>query len=176
MNPSWKCNCGIQFLSHQTYLAHQAKGKAKCSLPQEFATTSVVVFETDPELSVAHTIRNILQQVNSTTISIGHSEGHFISTRQVAVLEDCADSLEHLESVAGIDTPTTSQITQATTEEDGVRARQLQLAREIKAKRIRLTASIPANRSSINTEINQLLSEQAKLAKLIKQFETATLV
>lgn len=126
--------------------------------------------------SIAHTIRNILRQCNSTTISIGHTEGHFLSSKQFAVLEECADTLESLESVAGIDTPTSSAITQASTEEDGVRARRLQLAREIKQKQIKLTAAAPGDRSAINQDIGKLLSERAKLDKLIKQFDTATIV
>jgi len=73
--------------------------------------------------SIAHTIRDILKQCNSTVISIGHTEGHFLSSKQFAVLEECADTLENLESVAGVDTPTTSAITQASSEEDGFRAR-----------------------------------------------------
>lgn len=126
--------------------------------------------------SIAHTIRNILEQCNSTTISIGHTEGHFLSSRQFAVLDECADTLESLESVAGVDTPSTSSITQASTEEDGVRSRRLQLAREIKQKQIQLTAASPGNRSQINLDIGKLLSERAKLDKLIKQFDTPTVV
>jgi len=126
--------------------------------------------------SIAHTIRNILEQCNSTTISIGHTEGHFLSSKQFAVLEECADTLESLESVAGIDTPSSSAITQASTEEDGVRSRRLQLAREIKQKQIQLIAASPSNRSQINLDIGKLLSERAKLDKLIKQFDTATIV
>lgn len=91
--------------------------------------------------SIAHTIRNILKQCNSTVISIGHTEGHFLSSKQFAVLEECADTLENLESVAGVDTPTTSAITQASSEENGFRARRLELARELKQKQIRLTAA-----------------------------------
>lgn len=126
--------------------------------------------------SIAHTIRNILEQCNATTISIGHTEGHFLSSKQFAVLEECADTLESLESVAGIDTPSSSAITQASTEEDGVRSRRLQLAREIKQKQIQLTAASSGNRSAINQDIGKLLSERAKLDKLIKQFDTATLI
>jgi len=126
--------------------------------------------------SIAHTIRNILAQCNSTTISIGHTEGHFLSSKQFAVLEECADTLESLESVAGVDTPSSSAITQASTEEDGVRSRRLQLAREIKQKQIQLTAASPGNRSQINLDIGKLLSERAKLDKLIKQFDAATIV
>lgn len=126
--------------------------------------------------SIAHTIRNILEQCNSTTISIGHTEGHFLSSKQFAVLEECADTLESLESVAGIDTPSSSAITQATTEEDGIRARRLQLAREIKQKQIQLTAATPGDRSQINLEIGKLLSERSKLDKLIKQLDSATIV
>lgn len=126
--------------------------------------------------SIAHTIRNILKQCNSTTIAIGHTEGHFLSSKQFAVLEECADSLENFESVAGIDTPTTSAITQASSEEDGFRARRLELARELKQKQVRLTAAAPGDRSQINLEIGKLLSERAKLDKLIKQFDAATIV
>jgi hypothetical protein len=129
----------------------------------------------DTESSIANTIRNIIQQFNSTTITIGHYEGHFISTAQAAVLESCADSLEHLESVAGIDTPTTSQITAASNEEDGVRARRLEVAREIKKKQITLTKAISSQRPTINLEIGKLLSERAKLDKLIAQFDASTI-
>jgi len=125
--------------------------------------------------SIAHTIRNILTQCNSTVISIGHTEGHFLSSKQFAVLEECADTLESLESVAGVHTPTSSAITQASSEEDGFRARRLELARELKQKQIRLTAAPPGDRSQINLEIGKLLSERARLDKLIKQFDVTTI-
>lgn len=126
--------------------------------------------------SIAHTIRNILSQCNSTTISIGHTEGHFLSSKQFAVLEECADTLENLESVAGIDTPVSSAITQASTEEDGIRARRLEIARELKQKRIRLAFSAPGDRPQINLELGKLLSERAKLDKIIRQLDSATIV
>lgn len=126
--------------------------------------------------SIAHTIRNILTQCNSTTVNIGHLEGHFISSKQIAVLEECADTLESLEVDRDINTPSTSEVTAASTEEDGVRARRLQVAREIKQKQIQLVAALPGNRSVINNEIGKLLSERARLDKLIKQFDTATIV
>lgn len=125
--------------------------------------------------SVAHIIRNILKQCDSTTISIGHTEGHFLSSRQFALLHKCADALEDLESVAGVNTPTTSIITQAPSEEDGVRARRLELVRELKQKQITLIAAPSGDRSQINLEIGKLLSERAKLDKLIKQFDATTI-
>lgn len=130
----------------------------------------------EAESSEANIIRNILQQVNGTIVSIGHFEGHAISSAQVAVLEGVADRLEQLEEIAAVDTPSSSQITQATTEEDGTRAARLQIAREIKRKQIELAAAPKANRPVINQDIGKLLSERARLDRLIKQFETATLI
>jgi hypothetical protein len=126
--------------------------------------------------SIAHTIRNILAQCNSTVITIGQVEGHYLSSRQFAVLEECADTLENLETIAGIDTPTSSQITAASSEEDGIRARRLEVSRLVKRKQIELTAAKPTKREAINLEVGKLLSERAKLDRLIKQFDTATQV
>lgn len=125
--------------------------------------------------SIAHTIRNILAQCNNTSISIGHTEGHYISTRQVAVLEECADLLEELKSVAGIDTPATSVVTEHQSEESSFRARRLELAEELKKKQIALVVATPVRRPQINQEIGQLLSERAKLDKLIRQVESLNL-
>lgn len=130
----------------------------------------------DAQSSQANIIRNILQQVNGTIINIGHIEGHYISIAQVAVLEEVADHLEQLEEVSAIDTPSSSQVTEAATEEDGVRVKRLQLAREIKQKQIQLAAAPKGQKPVINQDLGKLLSERARLDKLIKQFETATLV
>jgi len=128
------------------------------------------------ENSTINIIKNILAQCNSTVISIGHTEGHFLSSKQLVVLKECVDDLTDLESVADIDTPSSSQITEASTEEDAVRARRLQLAREIRNKQLQLASTSAANRSEINLDIGKLLSERARLDKLIKQFDTIAIV
>lgn len=129
----------------------------------------------DTESRIANTIRNILKQVNSTTISAGKLEGHFVSTAQVAVLEECADTLENLESVAGVNTPTSSQVTRAASEEDAIRTRRLQVAHELKQKQVQLALATASDRTAVNNELGKLLSERARLDKLIKRLDAVNL-
>jgi len=120
---------------------------------------------------IAHIIQNILKQCSTTTISIGHTEGHFLSAKQLTILAECADSLEALESAIGINTPTSSAQGQNPTEEHVIRARRSQVAQEIKQKQIQLSTAAIAEKPQLNLDLGKLLSERAKLDKLIKQFE-----
>lgn len=122
--------------------------------------------------AIANTIRNIIAQINhNSSIRLDHFEGRFISERQIAVLEECCDQLEQLESVAGIDTPTSSQITAASSAEDGIVARRLALTKDIKKKQTELAFAARDKKSNINKEIGALLSERAKVDKLLKQIQ-----
>jgi hypothetical protein len=125
------------------------------------------------ETSIAHVIQNILEQCDRTVISIGPVEGHFLSTKQFAVLEECVDDL--LKLGQELDTPSSSAVTQPSSEEGAVRARRLQLTHEVKRKQLALV-SLPAEaKTGVNDEIGKLLSERAKLDKLIKKFDAVSL-
>jgi len=123
------------------------------------------------EGNISNKIRSILHQVNSTVISIGNHDGHFISTAQLAVLEECADDLDKFESTVGVNTPTTSEAAQDCTEEGAVRVRRAEVAREIKRKELLLATSGKSAKPTINLELGKLYSERAKLDRLIKVFD-----
>jgi len=120
--------------------------------------------------SIAHTILNILEQCNSTTISIGQAEGHFISSKQLVVLRECAESLETFDTCS-IDTPTSTIATASTPLEVQVKGRFQEVTSAIKRRQLEIANAKPADKSAINIELNKLWSERAKLDKLIKQFE-----
>jgi hypothetical protein len=122
--------------------------------------------------SISNQIRNILAQVNNTTVSIGRQEGHYISSAQVAVLSACADKLESLETLPVIDTPSSSIVVPASSEEDVIRAQRAELARIIKRKTIELSSADKSHKPSLNLELGKLYSERARLDKLIKDIDS----
>jgi len=124
--------------------------------------------------NITHTIVNILDQCDLTTISIGHAEGHFISTKQVAVLRECAASLESADDVT-VDTPATTQVSASTSLEDQVKGRLLEVTTLIKRRQLELANAQSVEKPSINLELGKLWSERAKLDKLSKQFDALTL-
>jgi len=118
---------------------------------------------------LANTIRNILAQCNSTTIKIAKTEGHFISEKQLAVLEEVADSLEGGVTISGLDTPESSISVPVSTGTDTLQAKLEALSSEIKALQIRAASAEATERVEINLELGQLLSKKAKLDKLVRQ-------
>lgn len=121
--------------------------------------------------SISNQIRNILFQVNSTTVSIGRHEGHYISAAQVSVLSDCADKLHKIELFSVVDTPSSSVVFPASSEEDAIRAQRAELARTIKRKTIELSSADKSHKPHLNIELGQLYSERARLDKLIKDID-----
>lgn len=124
---------------------------------------------------LAHTIRNILEQCNSTTIKIGNTEGHFISQKQLAVLEECADSLEGGVTISGLDTPESSVSIPQPTGGDTLQTKLSQLALEIQNLRLRAASAEATERVEINLALGQLLSKKAKLDKLVRQLHEVRL-
>lgn len=129
--------------------------------------------------AIAHQLLNVIKQVRTTKIEIGHTEGHFVSEKQLAVIENCAESLD-ADCSSTLDTPFSSEYAESFIEEEidtpvklesSTRARRLEVSAQIKKKRKELALTPPSRKGLINSDIGQLLSERARLDKAIKDFE-----
>jgi len=120
--------------------------------------------------SIANKISNILTQCDSTTISIGHTEGHFLSSKQLSVLQGCVESLRELDLAKAVSAPTFVIDDPSAAAESEIRARRLQVSGELKYTQALQALAAPEDRSKLNLDIGRLLSERAKLDKLIAQF------
>lgn len=132
--------------------------------------TSQLNFQMESANSISNIIRNIVAQVQDTTIIIGKIEGSFVSERQIAVLLDCAERLEIFD-LETLDTPTDSVIAEEVNVEAETRARRKLVADQIKSITAQISAADPTKRIHLNLDLGKLLSERAKLDKLIKQFD-----
>lgn len=121
----------------------------------------------DSRSSHAHVIKNIITQVSSTSVHLGHFEGHAISSAQVKVLRDVADQLERAEARNAAEglLPTDTDI-----DEEDIRTRIATLTSQIKGKQVTITFADKTQKPIINLGINTLLSERAHLRKLLEKF------
>lgn len=113
-----------------------------------------------------HTILNILAQVKETRLSVGTFDGYAISKRQVVAIE------EALEELISVNTPEASE---AGGEEDSLRVRRVQVASEIRHKNIQIAAASPEERSALNLQLGKLLSERARIDKLLTRLDSLSL-
>lgn len=100
-------------------------------------------------------IQKIIAAIQDTHINIGETVGHFITSDQIqGLLEQFFASQIEVEDT-----------------EDTVRARRHEVVREIKALTIKQAKAPATERSSINLQIGALLSERAKIDKLLAQIK-----
>jgi len=122
--------------------------------------------------NIANTIDNILNQSEKTSISIGKVIGHYLSQGQLIALRECVEHLRVLESAAALTTSTA--VVSDHEEEYLVHAQRATVAKAIRAKQAAVTSASGADRPTLNLELGKLLSERAKLDKLIKKFGDAS--
>lgn len=111
--------------------------------------------------NTSNIIKAIIEQAKQTTISVGSHKGYFISEKQVqAVLAALED-----ESPYNSDTPTESVV--AFEGNSSIIDEQIaDLNSQISFLRVTLAAAPSASRSSINIQINQLISRKARLTRV----------
>jgi len=118
-----------------------------------------------------NTILAILKQCADTTILIGKTEGHFLSDKQLSTLNRCVATLE-IENRFETDTPEDTEVLELSSEEDITRNRRLEVSKQLKTTLLLLTHATPEQKVELNLVQGKLLSERAKLDKLIKQFDS----
>lgn len=106
-----------------------------------------------------NSISNLLDQVETTTISVGSLKGHFISTKQLHALRLANDE----KLLTREDTPSS-----VGTEEELLSER-LEVAEAIRQKHQQILNALPSERSDINLDLGQLLSRRARLDKAISK-------
>lgn len=122
---------------------------------------------------IANKIQNVLTQCDTTVINIGQIDGHFLSSKQFAVLEECVRELSVIKSQTASASSSTSAAT-LPNDEFAIRGRRAQLKKLINQKHIDIAAASTSDRSDLNLDLGRLLSERAKLDKLIKQLDSTS--
>lgn len=119
--------------------------------------------------SISHVILNILEQVQTTTISIGSTEGHFLSQKQFSVLQDCAQKLAGSALPARTSTPDSGSSSASDDTERTIQTQELAISRALSIKQLQLSTASPEDKPALNLEISELLTRRAELDRLVKQ-------
>ncbi len=116
------------------------------------------------------TIENILAQVQTTTVQIGHLKGHFISEAQINAIRDVLgpNATRMLAVIREFGPSACSPADTAGESESSLRARRDTIKKAITKKRIELDSAPPYMRSDLNEEYQQLISERTKIDRSIK--------
>jgi hypothetical protein len=125
-------------------------------------------------------IKNIITQVQSTQIRIGHVQGRYISDAQINRILDCLEQLMTYDnnSVTGTDsdlTPTESNLSVASSslrQTTSLSDRAVIIRNDIRLKEIELACASKDQRTRVNLELGVLRSEASRVAKAIQKLSS----
>jgi len=116
---------------------------------------------------MSNVIHSTLSQVEQTTISIGHSHGHFISSAQVAVIRRALATDKSTADFAAfsISPPTPVALDPVADLQD-----QLRLVRStIESRKLALHTADKSEKPRLNLSLNEAVSEAARIEGILKK-------